>query len=141
MRYVTYDKLGNLTGAYDQDLRSEHVSNHIDVLDSVFAAWPAYKANAGGTGVELIPVVAPAPVVPQEVTMRQARLALLGAGNLSAVNAAIAGMTGTAGDAARIEWDYSSSVKRTQPLVLQMGAALGLTKAQLDQLFITAAAL
>jgi hypothetical protein len=50
-------------------------------------------------------------------------------------------MTGTAGDAARIEWDYSSSVKRTQPLVLQMGAALGLTSAQLDQLFITAATL
>jgi hypothetical protein len=141
MRYVTYNPSGKLTGAFDQDLRPEHANNHIEVLDPVFAAWPAYRANAGSTGVELIPVVPPAPVVPQEVTMRQARLALLGAGNLSTINAAIAGMTGTAGDAARIEWDYSSSVKRTQPLVLQMGAALGLTSAQLDQLFITAAAL
>ena len=81
------------------------------------------------------------PVIPQEVTMRQARLALLAAGKLAAVNSAIAGMTGTAGDAARIEWEFSSEVKRNQQLVISLGEALGMTAAQLDSLFIAASTL
>jgi hypothetical protein len=78
---------------------------------------------------------------PKEVTMRQARLALLGAGLLPTVELAIAAMTGTAGDAARIEWEYSNSLKRSQPLVTQLAAGLGLTVGQLDALFLTASTL
>ena len=87
------------------------------------------------------PEPVPQPVIPQLVTMRQARLALMGAGKLASINAAIAGMPGVQGDAARIEWEFSSEVKRSQPLVLSMGQALGLTAAQLDALFIAASAL
>lgn len=79
--------------------------------------------------------------VPQAVTMRQARLALLGAGMLGAVNAAIAAMPGVQGEAARIEWEFSSEVKRAQPLVMALGPVLGLSDAQLDALFISAGAL
>lgn len=75
---------------------------------------------------------------PKEVTMRQARLALLEAGKLAAVTAAIAGMPGVAGDAARIEWEYSSVLKRSQPLVGAMSAVLGLSAAQVDALFLSA---
>ncbi len=74
-----------------------------------------------------------------KVTMRQARLALLGAGLLDAVNAAVAAMPGAGGAAARIEWEYSSEVHRHKALVSALGPALGLTEAQLDQLFVTAA--
>lgn len=84
---------------------------------------------------------ATAPRAPQSVTMRQARLALLDAGLLATVNAAIAGMAGAAGDAARIEWEFSSEVQRDKTLVASMAAALGLSDAQLDALFIAAAAL
>jgi hypothetical protein len=84
---------------------------------------------------------ASAPPVPQAVTMRQARLALLGAGLLTTVNAAITGMSGAAGDAARIEWEFSSEVRRQQPLVLALAPALSLSDAQLDALFVAAAAL
>ncbi|MCV6901066.1 hypothetical protein OE165_28940, partial [Escherichia coli] len=52
-----------------------------------------------------------------KVTMRQARLALLGAGKLPAVNAAIAAMQGAQGEAARIEWEYSQEVQRDRGLV------------------------
>lgn len=76
--------------------------------------------------------------VPQEVTMRQARLALYGAGLLPSVDAAIAGMTDPAKTAAQIEWNHSQTVQRSKGLVVQLGAALGLTEAQIDQLFITA---
>lgn len=75
---------------------------------------------------------------PKEVTMRQARLALLETGKLAAVTAAIAGIPGVAGDAARIEWEYSSVLKRSQPLVGAMAQVLGLSIAQLDALFLSA---
>lgn len=82
----------------------------------------------------------PAPV-PQIVTMRQARLALLGAGLLSAVDAAIDALPEPQKSAARIEWDYSSEVHRSRAFVQQLGAALGLDDQQLDALFTQAATL
>lgn len=84
---------------------------------------------------------AAAPVVPQVVTMRQARLALNAAGLLSMVNSTIANLTGPTGDAARIEWEFSSTVERHKPLVVALTPSLGLTDAQIDELFITAATL
>lgn len=81
------------------------------------------------------------PLVPAAVTMRQARLALLQAGKLETVNAAIAGMTGAQGAAAKIEWEFSNEVQRAQPLVAALAPVLGMTSAELDQLFITAAGL
>jgi hypothetical protein len=83
----------------------------------------------------------PAPVVPQEVTMRQARLALLQAGLLTAVNAAIAAMPSPQKDADQIEWEYSNSLLRSNPLVLALGPALGMSAEQMDALFIAASAL
>lgn len=85
-------------------------------------------------------VVAPLPV-PAVVTMRQARLALLQNGMLTQVNDAVAGMPGAAGDAARIEWEFSSTVERNRPLVQSLIGALGLTESQLDDLFRLAATL
>ncbi|MDR1888158.1 MAG: hypothetical protein LBQ81_02025 [Zoogloeaceae bacterium] len=73
--------------------------------------------------------------------MRQARLALLGAGLLDVVNATIAGMEGDAGKAARIEWEYATSIERDNPLFVGLSEQLGLTGEQLDALFIQAAAL
>ncbi len=85
-------------------------------------------------------VAAPLPV-PAVVTMRQARLALLQSGMLSQVNTAVAAMPGASGDAARIEWEFSSTVERNRPLVQSLVGALGLTDAQLDDLFRLAATL
>lgn len=78
---------------------------------------------------------------PAAVDMAQARLALLQAGLLSNVNAAVAAMTGTAGDAARIEWEFRATVRRDSPLVAGLSSALGLTSTQLDDLFTLAATL
>ncbi len=79
--------------------------------------------------------------VPGEVTMRQARLALLAAGKLAAVQTAIDAMQEPAKTAAQITWDYSSVVQRHNGLVAQLGPALNLNEAQIDALFIAAAAL
>ena len=79
--------------------------------------------------------------VPSEVTMRQARLALLAAGKLSGVDAAIASMPEPDKTAASIEWEYSNALQRSSPFVSQLGAALGLDDAGIDALFIAAAKL
>jgi hypothetical protein len=79
--------------------------------------------------------------VPSSVTMRQARLALLGAGKLAAVESAIAALPEPAKTAALIEWEYSNEVQRHNGFVSQLAPALGMTEAQLDALFVQAASL
>lgn len=81
----------------------------------------------------------PAPDVPQTVTMKQARLALLNASLYTATNSAIAAMTGPAGQAAQIEWEFSATVSRSDVLMTGVGTTLGLTSEQIDALFIAAA--
>jgi hypothetical protein len=89
----------------------------------------------GATAPELPAYVPPPSDVPQAVSMRQARLALLGAGLLAQVNTAVANMPGSEGEAARIEWEYAQEVRRDSALVASMSAALNLSDAQLDELF------
>ena len=78
---------------------------------------------------------------PQVVTMRQARLALLGVGKLDNVAAAIASLPSPQKEAAQIEWEYSSEVQRHNGFVAQIGPVLGMNEEALDQLFTTAAGL
>ena len=80
-------------------------------------------------------------VVPHEVTMRQARLALLAAGKLAGVEAAIASMPEPQRTAASIEWEYSNALQRNSQFVAQLVAALGIDAAGIDALFIAAAKL
>jgi len=75
------------------------------------------------------------PVIIPTLTMRQARLALLGAGLLDEVESAIT----TPED--RIWWDYSTTVERSHPLVNAVLAALGKTETEIDDMFIAAATL
>jgi hypothetical protein len=81
------------------------------------------------------------PPVPGVVFMRQARLALLQAGKLAAVDTAIAALPSPAKDRAQIEWEYATEVKRDSDLVAQLAPALNLDAAGLDALFTAAASL
>jgi hypothetical protein len=144
VRYVTFDPTGKLVECLLQVPRQEHLDCMIIIDEDLAADWVNYRANEARDGIELAPPVAPVdPVlqVPQQVTMRQARLALLANGKLSSVDAAIDSLDSPERETARIEWDYSSSVERGRPLVVLLGQALGLDENALDQLFITAAGL
>jgi hypothetical protein len=80
--------------------------------------------------------------VPQRVTRRQARQALLLAGKLDQVQPAIDAIADpTQRGLAQIEWDDSQVFERRRPFLVQIGTALGLDDAALDQLFFAAAAL
>lgn len=87
------------------------------------------------------PYVVPPTPLPTVVTMRQARLALLGAGLLGAVTTAINALPEPQKSAALIEWEFSGTVERHRPFVLLLGPALGLDDLALDQLFMVAASL
>jgi hypothetical protein len=82
---------------------------------------------------------AAASVVPQSVTRRQALQALLISGKLSLVQPAIDAIPdATQRGLMQIEFDDSQVFERQRPALLQMAAALGMTSADLDQLFILA---
>ena len=85
--------------------------------------------------------VLPPPPAPESLTMRQAKLVLLHAGLLQAVEQAIANMPGVAGEAARIEWEYATFIERSNPLFALLSASLGLTDTAIDDLFRQGAAI
>ena len=77
------------------------------------------------------------PSVPNTVSMRQARLALLQFGLLTLVEGAMTQGT----DADKIEWEYAIEVNRNTFLVQNMQAVLGITDTDLDNLFTLASTL
>lgn len=108
--------------------------------------WAEVQAIAAALGDALPfePVSAPlAPAMPA-ITAAQLRLALLGLGVAGAqVEAAIDAMPGTdmQREAARIQWEYATIFQRQHPLVVAIGAALGMTEAQIDAAWLNAATL
>lgn len=80
--------------------------------------------------------------VPQVVTRRQARQALLLAGVLSQVPLAIAAIQDPLQRGmVQIEWDDSQVFERKRPTLITLAAALGMNDEALDQLFLTASEL
>lgn len=77
---------------------------------------------------------APPVHVPQSVSPRQIRQALTRAGLRASVEAAVA-----AGDQDTQDWyNFSNPFERSNPVVSAMGASLGVSDAQLDNLWILA---
>lgn len=97
--------------------------------------YAAIQALVSAGELTIAPYMPP-PVLPvTQVSMRQARLALLAADLLDDVEV----MMSEADRAVRIEWEYATVVDRNSPLVVAIGGSLGLTDAQIDALFADAA--
>lgn len=93
---------------------------------------PEHVAQADGTWI------IPPASVPEMVTMRQARQAMLYAGILGQVDSLIAAMPGEEGESARIDWNHARDMKRDWPLIGPLGQQVGLNEQQIDDLFIYA---
>ena len=81
-------------------------------------------------------------IVPSSVTNYQARSVLIQQGFLAKVDAAIRGADQTvqANQIALAAWDYANAFYRTDPLIAAMAQVLSLSSADVDALFIAAAA-
>lgn len=77
------------------------------------------------------------------VSARQVRLWLLQHNiSLSVVDEAIAGIEDPATrEMVRVEWEYAPYIERSHPMLVPLGAALGLTEEQIDAAFVEAARL
>lgn len=76
-------------------------------------------------------------IVPSPVLQSQARAAIYAAGLKAAVEAAVA----AADSSTQALWYTAAYIDRDNPLVIALGAQLGLTSAQIDDLFRVAATL
>lgn len=120
-------------------LAYKNADNQVFLLDE---GVPPPKGYMQITDQEAAELTKPAPVIPTEVRMRQARLALFDAGLLDTVDESIALMP----DAeqrrkAQIEWEFAATVQRDSDLVRGLAVALNLSDEMLDQLFTKAATL
>ena len=74
--------------------------------------------------------------VPEVITPRQAKIALLQAGLLDDVEAAIAAIPDeTTRRIAQVEWEYAQEVRRDWPLLVAVAGQMGLSDEQVDELF------
>jgi hypothetical protein len=137
MRYA-YVQHGVVQEAWSRDpfelFDAGYASLFVACPDDVQQGW-TYDGSTWAA-----PAPEPTPI-PRTASMRQARLALLQIGKLSAVDTAIAALPSPAKEAAQIEWEYATEVTRDSALMQQLAAAIGLTEADLDSLFTTAAGL
>jgi response regulator RpfG family c-di-GMP phosphodiesterase len=81
--------------------------------------------------------------VPESVDNAQAREALIRSGiSIATVDAAIQSIPdATEREIAYTQWEYRATVRRSSELVASLGAAIGLTSEQIDDLFKAAARL
>ena len=85
-----------------------------------------------GAYIEPEPII----IIPQVITMRQARLRLLEVGLLDDVEALV-----TLDRKSQIEWEYASEVYKQSPLIETIKGALNLTDMQIDAMFVEASKL
>ena len=144
MKHIKINSVGEVIGMYldapDDSQITPGETAHALSDEAWVSVGPGYR-YIGGKLVPPSPAV-PTPIrAPKAVAMRQARLALLQAGKLAAVNQTLAALTGVQGEAARIEWEFAATVDRGSELVTMLSAALSLSDDDLEALFTTAAAL
>lgn len=120
MVWASHDSQGNING-----LSASQQGDLVELPDDDAAVIQFYEKAAASISMTT------------SVTPRQARLALLAAGLLDQVQAAV----DATGGATKITWEYASAFDRNDPLITSIGASLNLTPSQIDALFASAAVL
>lgn len=118
MPYVQRDASGKVCGVYA-------------------VSQPGYAEEFLEDGDATVAAFLNPPPPPVSVTPRQARIALLQAGLLEAVETKLK----SKGRASQIAWEYATQISRGDPLMNELGKQLGLSDAAIDLLFKQAAAI
>jgi hypothetical protein len=108
---------------------------------TTFQAADNFAVEVGGQVAEEQKSEPQSPV-PEEVTPRQIRQALILSGvSIEQIEAALESLSEPTKSLAKTEWEYSIAFQRSRPLVAQVGLMLGWTSEQLDDLWRFAASL
>jgi hypothetical protein len=127
---INLGRVVNIVAADDDDIGPKIIN--IEAFPDVAIGWK-------WDGAQFTAPPAAQPEVPQEVTMAQARLALIEVGKLDDVQAAINAIAlPKKRKRAQAEWDFRPTVRRRHGLVIELAPAIGLDDAALDALFILA---
>lgn len=132
LRNASYNRIGTI----DVEM------NHPDFGWIAFTCDPddtmEYSADIHDRALAMNPAayVAPPPTVPQVVSPYQARVALLNAGLLDQLTTLMADPSTP--QAAKIAWEYATEWDRSSDFILSLGPSLGLSEADIDNLFIAA---
>lgn len=111
----------------------------LDNLDgpTIPVSSPAYWClmhPEDGVAPEIGEYEAPPLPVPNVVSARQARLALLAAGKLDDVETAISAASQTV----QITWEFANEIFRDDPLISAIAVGLGMSNEEIDALFVQA---
>jgi hypothetical protein len=110
----------------------EAVARFTEVTDDEGVTHTVAEQKAAATEAKRLAAV------PASIEMAQARAMLIIDEHLDAVISALANMTGIEGKLARSKFEFSLTVKRSDPLTQAMQAILGFTELQMDDLFTSA---
>lgn len=117
----------------------EWLDNDKTTITSTATFQPAVDAWQIAFAAENAAAAPDPTAVPQEVSPYQARVALLQAGHLDAVESLMANPATP--QEARIAWEYATTVRRQSAFIATLGPLLGLTDEQIDNLFRLAASI
>lgn len=116
--------------------------NNYAAAETFFSGWAKVcRSDSDWAVVECGPL--PEPEVPATISARQIRLWLISAGvSLAQIETLIDNIADPQQrEYTRVEWEYAPYIERNHPMVSVFAAELGLTEAQVDAGFITAATL
>ncbi len=132
MKYAVKNQSGAFSGVIYEDPGDQVRQHHINQGQELVPVTALTAEN--GSWVETLPSVAEI-AAGISVTRFQARAALLQAGKLAAVEAAVAA---SGDEMVRLAWSESIHFPRNSPTIAALASAIGLTADDLDALFIAA---
>ena len=122
MLFVTFEEVGEM----------EFYATPTDVEEH---GREIYARADGGAFGEVVPYVEPV-IVPVSITPRQCRLVLSSYGMLADVQNYIDSLAGPEGEEAKITWEYATSIRRDNALLIAIATSKGLSASQIDEMFI-----
>lgn len=115
---------------------TDESSSAVQVFDEDGISRMSMLASALPEGASVEPYVAPPPPIPQSVTRFQALAILAAGGYLDTVRTYIA--TLDQNNVQRLAWENAADWERSSPTLNALAAMLGLSDAQVDDLFVAA---
>lgn len=141
--FSTYSSWASfVSGAPPTSVRRFNGKNNYAAAALFFSDWvQECRDDSDWSIVECGPL--PEPEVPATISARQIRLWLISAGvSLAQIETMINNIEDPQQrEYTRVEWEYAPYIERNHPMVAVFAAELGLTEAQVDDGFITAATL